>query len=89
MTDRLHRWLSRTGIARTVNSGTRGDRPDVDQLVHAHRWTPRWLVIRVARRDFLWLYASQASHLHLDQVKRLPTAANGTSRWRLYWRPAR
>jgi hypothetical protein len=89
VTDRLYRWLHRTGIARVVNSGTSGDRPDVDQLLHTHRWTPRRVVVWAAHRDFVRMYASKAAYLHLDRVRRHPVAADGTRRWRLYWRPTR
>lgn len=89
MRTRLWHWLHRTGIARAVNSGTTGNRPDVDQLLHAHRWTPRPVIAWVARQDFLHMYASKAAHLHLAQLKRLPITANGTRRWRAHWRPSR
>lgn len=87
MRDRLWTWLHRHGIARTLNSGTKGTRPDVDQLMQSHRWTPRWLVVRAGNANFRLICPGRAASLRLARVERHAVAADGTRRWRLYYEP--
>ncbi|MGA4941766.1 hypothetical protein [Streptomyces cinereoruber] len=88
MTRRLTRWMHRRGIVRTVNSSSSSDRQDVDQLVQAHRWVPRWLVAWAAGRAFRNTWPGRATHCHLASIKPSPPTAEGTRHWRLHWAPS-
>lgn len=84
----LATWLHRRGIARTVQSSSSSDRPDVYYLMQGRRWTPRWLIVWAARRSFQRLYSSRVGSLHLASVQPQPVAVDGSRRWELHWRPA-
>jgi hypothetical protein len=83
----LATWLHRHGIARTVQSSSSSDRPDVRYLMEARWWTPEWLVVWAARQSFARLYASRAGRLHLGRVQGQPPTEDGTRHWVLHWRP--
>ncbi|WP_326780420.1 hypothetical protein OG481_09750 [Streptomyces longwoodensis] len=86
---RLALWLHRRGIARTLSSSSGTGRPDVDYLLEARHWTPRWLVVWAARQNFQRTYPTSASRLHLAQARPQPVAADGSRRWSLRWSPYR
>ncbi|MFJ3834473.1 hypothetical protein ACIPY6_03030 [Streptomyces sp. NPDC090054] len=86
---RFWTWLHRHGVARTLNSGTHGNKPDVDQLMQGRSWTPTWLITRASGRSFRRTYPGRAAQLRLAQVERHAVAADGTRRWRLHYRPTR
>ncbi|MFF8100171.1 hypothetical protein ACF07S_10405 [Streptomyces sp. NPDC016640] len=85
--DFLPRWLHRRGIARTLSSTSSNSHPDVQYLMESRRWTPRWLVVWAANRNFSWMYRSQASQLHLADVRKGAVAQDGSRRWTLQYRP--
>lgn len=85
--DHLWNWLHRRGIARSLSSTSNSLRPDVEQLMQGYAWTPRWLILRAGAHSFRHIYPGRATQLRLAKVERHATAADGTRRWLLHYRP--
>lgn len=83
----LPRWLHRHGVARTLSSRSGMDYADVYYLMESKRWTPRWLLVWAANRNFARMYAHRASQLYLGDVQRHAVAQDGTRRWSLHYKP--
>jgi len=77
---RTARWLHRHGIARTLNSCSSNSRPEVTYLMEGRPWTPRWLIVWAANKNFARMYTSRASQLY-------EVAMDRTRRWSLEYRP--